>query len=48
MRSEIGMGGCEVVVASRGRPASDPKGVKGAPEIDPLGMAEGVKREGVA
>lgn len=47
-RSEIGMGVCEVVVASRGRPASDPKGVKGAPETDPLGMAEGVKSEGEA
>lgn len=47
-RSDIGMGGCEVAVASRGRPASDPKGVKGAPETDPLGMAEGVKSEGEA
>lgn len=47
-RSEIGMGVCEVVVASRGRPASDQKGVKGEPETVPLGMAEGVKREGEA
>lgn len=40
-RSEIGMEGCEVA-------APDSKEVKEAPETDPLGRAEGVKREGEA